>query len=1117
LLPTLLICATGLAQDKAKREDTAPRAPVLPSQNKDVSASQATPPKDLTPEDREILELLSIVGDYETQAKEYKKEVQYIIERKYNEQQEAVSHSYDRVLGDLEKQKDQERLAAIEIFEKFLAKYPEDPNYTPGALWRLAELHFEKSELEFNQEQDKFQQELSEFNKGQRKTEPVEPAPHYERIIALLQRLIQGFPEFKLNDGAYYLLGYCLKEQGEDNEAQDVWVALVQKFPKTKLLPETWTRLGESYFWDPNRLDKAIEAYLNVLKFPQSQMFEKALYKLAWTYYKVDRFDEAVARFDELIRWADKIAASEPESDGTTMASSDLRKEAMEYLAICFAEDEWKGAGVENAKTYFQKSGGRAYDGEFFRKLGEVFSKAAKFEPSIAAYREAIRRYPLDPENPRLMTTVVESYARLQRFDEATAVEEEMVAAFGPGSKWREANKDNTAAILESEKVTEKALANAAYKHHILAQRYKKEKPEQAQQEYARAALAYAEYLKRFPESKDAYNLTWYLAECYYYSQQFEKAAEHYMKVRDDPASTEYLAESANSVVDSYLQLVKQAETDGKLEPLKIFKSADRPKNLEIKEREIPQLRQRLMAACDVYVEKVPKDEASGNMAFMVAQTLYSFDHFEEARERFARIVSDTKNDALASSSINLIIESYLIAQDWTQVENWSKKLAVMTRDPQLKQNLKVFELGARFNKGNEFMRAGNEAKEKNNLSESEAKYDAAAAEFIRLVDDDPQGKNSDKALNNAALCLTWSNRPVSAGKIYERIVKEYPKSEFADQALFLMASSAENSYQFERAVESYMKLVDGYPSSKYRADALFNAAIDLEGDQQYTKAAKAYERYAMLFKDRPDAAENFFRAGLVLEREKAWKETSALFERFVKTYGKDQNERERQVMARMKMAEAAAALSDNRRARDGYDEIVKLFVRFNLPAGGKAAEAAAKAKFLLAELELKKYETVTFDVPERQLMKTLNLKATTLKAMEEKYKTVFSLKRVQWSLAAYYRLGYLYENFADALTSAPCPKGLNAEECDIYKGKLMDMAEGPIKKAVAAYKDTIEKSKEFKVVNSWTQKALESLNRFEPINFPLQKEGESVLVVERYAAQPLLQVAESGIKPAGK
>jgi hypothetical protein len=193
------------------------------------------------------------------------------------------------------------------------------------------------------------------------------------------------------------------------------------------------------------------------------------------------------------------------------------------------------------------------------------------------------------------------------------------------------------------------------------------------------------------------------------------------------------------------------------------------------------------------------------------------------------------------------------------------------------------------------------------------------------------------------------------------------------------------------------------------------------------------------------------------------------------------------------------------------------MFHKYKLPAGGKAAKSAAKATFEFAEIALKKFEAITFNVKPRRLKKTLDYKATTLKKMEDRYKAVFQYKRVQWTLAAYYRLGYLYENFADVLVNAPCPRGFNEEECDMYKGKLMDWAEAPIKKAVSAYEETMEQSKGFKFVNQWTKKAYASLNRFEPLKYPLQKEPEAAMVVDRYGPQPMLRVVESGIKPSGK
>jgi TolA-binding protein len=1080
------------------------------------AATTSAPPKELTEEERELQEMLSIVEDFQEQTKSYKKEVQLIIERKYEEQRKAVVGSYNRAISELEEEENQRRLEAIAVFEKFLAKYPDDASYTPGALWRLAELYYEKSKVDYSEEEDQFDSELAAFNRGETKVEPLPPMPHFEGTISLLQRLIQGFPNYNLVDGAYYLLAYCLQEQGESDEAQASYVAFIERFPKSKFLPEIWTRLGESYFEDPDKLDKAIDAYLHVLAYPDSRMFDKALYKLAWTYYKVDRFQEAVERFDQLISWSD--AGAEETAEEGELTRGELRKEAMQYLSISFAEDDWEGSGVQNARAFFHKLGGRGYEGEFYRKVGEVYFVNAKYDKSIEAYRESIRRYPLDPDNPKLMGYIVDSYFRLQQPEQATKAQEELIKLFGPDSKWRKVNKDNPEALAAADKLAENALYTAAVRHHTLAQRFKEaERPEEARHEYDQAAKVYAAYLTQFPDTRDAYKLTFYLAECHYYSLDFKNAAVAYTKVRDSAAGTDLLAESANSVVLSYINLVKEAEAGGQLGPLKVYTSKDRPKEMEIKEQPIPELRKRLIEACDVYVEKLPTDEQSGNMAFRAARIFYAYDHLEKARERFSAIVAESKDDDLVTSSINLIIESYLVTQDWGEVETWSRKLAALSRNPQQKKALKEFELGARFNKANQLMAAGKELLEADKQENAQEKLDSAAEEFTRLVNDDPRGKTSDKALNNAALCYTWSNRPISAGRIYERIVKDYPRSEFADQALFLMAGSAETSYQFQRAIDNYLKLVNNYKDSKFRADSLYNASVALEGDQQYLRAAKSYERYAKLFKDRPDAADNFFRAGVVLEKQKAWRKVIDLYGRFTRTYRRDPAQREKIVQAQMKIAEAWAKLDNDRKALKGYREALKLYHRYRLPEGGRAAEAAAKAKFLLIEVALEKYEDITFEVHPRKLKKTLDYKAVTLKKMEDKYKTIFDYKRVQWTLASYYRMGYLYENFANVLVNSPCPRGLNQEECDVYKAKLEDFAEAPIKKAVEAYQLTMEKSAAFKVVNDWTEKAYESLNRYEPLQFPLQKEPEEAMVVDRHAPLPMLRQVESGIKPSGK
>ncbi|MBW1870579.1 MAG: tetratricopeptide repeat protein [Deltaproteobacteria bacterium] len=614
LIAIVLSAGAVLAQDptaegKTAKETAAPTGEAVEKKDAKEAKDAAVekPATELTEEQREVAEMLAIVEEFKEQNKAYRKEVQQIVERKYDQQRKAVVGSFNRAISDLEKEENDRRTEAIKVFEKFLSKYPDAPEYTPGALWRLAELYYEKSKIEYTEEEDSYDQALAAFNDGASKVEPTPPAPHFERTISLLQRLVQDFPDYKLIDGSYYLMAYCLQEQGEPEEAQASYVTFTRRFPKSKFLPEVWTRLGESYFEDPNKLDQAIDSYKNVLDYPDSRMYDKALYKLAWTYYKVDRFDEAVEKFDHLIAWADE---EKDKKDGD-VSRSELRKESMQYLAISFAEDEWQGSGVANAAAYFQKLGGRGYDGEFFRKLGEVYYIDAKYDKSIDAYREAIKRYPLDPINPKLMSSIVDSYYRMQQPDKATQAQEELVAAFGPGTRWREANKNETDAILEADKLAENALYTAAVRHHTLAQRFKEqERPEEARQEYAKAAVVYSDYMNRFKDSRDSYKLQYYLAECYYYSLDFEKAAIAYTVVRDSVEGSEFLSDSANAVVLSRLNLTKEAEEAGRLAALTVYTSKDRPKDLELKPRDIPPLRTKLIEACDAFVAKLPKDDS---------------------------------------------------------------------------------------------------------------------------------------------------------------------------------------------------------------------------------------------------------------------------------------------------------------------------------------------------------------------------------------------------------------------------------------------------------------------------------------------------------------------------
>src|SRR5215831_2395610 len=128
----------------------APAAPVNASK-KDVAPAVKAQTQFLeglgrTPEEEQLLEELSqTIERYEAETKEFRKEIQLLVEKKYEEKRNSLANSYEKAIRDMEVVERRGRLDAIAQFEEFLKRYPDDRRYTPDVMFRLGELYYERS------------------------------------------------------------------------------------------------------------------------------------------------------------------------------------------------------------------------------------------------------------------------------------------------------------------------------------------------------------------------------------------------------------------------------------------------------------------------------------------------------------------------------------------------------------------------------------------------------------------------------------------------------------------------------------------------------------------------------------------------------------------------------------------------------------------------------------------------------------------------------------------------------------------------------------------------------------------------------------------------------------
>lgn len=1076
--------------------------------------AQADVSEPLQAADAQLLEeIKQVVEDFDRQTQAYREQVHGLVERQYQERRDSLHERYERAIRDLETEESQRRTKAIARFEAFLQSYPDDPTYTPDAMFRLSELYYERSYEEYLAAMKAFDLASKAFEKGEIDDEPVMPMEHFEPSIGLYQKLINDFPQYRLIDGAYYLLGYCLGEQGELESSVQTFQELTQRFPKSSFLVESWMRIGEYYF-DSDQLEPAVDAYTHVVTDGVgSKFYDKGLYKLAWTHYRLDMFPEAIGEFLTLIDYADE------EKKKGNMGAQALRPESVQYVAISFADERWdRGIGynfeldetgeqmVDFAVQYFDARGPKPYLAEIMERLGNILFDSAKYPGAVKALAYALDQAPMAPGAPRIQQKVVEAWERARNFEKAAAARGVLFERYAEGSEWFEANKDDPEALRTARDLTRNSLYVAAIFHHQQAQQFwNDQRLDLAKQSYERAAQGYQRYLDRYPNDKQAYELRYYLADCYFYSLDFMRAADAYKTVRDASAGDKYRSDAALGLLYSLDEEIKRLEKAGKLESRKVLAGASDDGSLPAAD-EIPEIRRRYVDACDSLVKVAPSNEKVPVFAYKAAEIFYVFHHYDEANKRFNEIIERYPDQEVAKFAANLIIEYLMAKKDWVAVEQFAQ--LVQQRKVGDLDSYKKFEVGALFNKASQYNSEGEKLLAEGKVKAGNAKLEAAAAEYVRLVSENPQHEFADKALFNAAVAYERVRRFDSAAKLYERVFREYPKSALAGKALFLVALKSEQAFDFDKAINSYLKLVKDYKDSPDRADALFNAALALENTQQYERAAKEYERYASLFAKREDAPETFYRAAIVHEKRGDMVAMVRTLSKFIRRYRADAQQSNRIIEALVKLAVYYDEQGKAKEARDYYQKALDTFSKRKLATASSAGYWAAKARFSLVEKDLRRYEKMTISGNGKQQQKGLKKKAEKLKTLENKYREVLNYKQIEWSLASLYRLGYLYENLAETMLKAECPKDIKRmgqEYCDEYAVLLEDQASALEEKIVPAYELAYREAIKAKVINPWTKKTLESLNKYRKNEYPIDKEPLRSFVPNQNAGDGLL------------
>lgn len=937
----------------------------------------------------------------------------------------------------LEAERREELIARL---EDFILKYPES-RVTPLAMLRLAELYFEKANEEH----------LARIELAIRRGEPL-PPKDYSKTVEIYKEFLKRFPDHPKEDVILYLLGYSLSEMGEIYDAVVNYFEKLSELRLSPLAAEAAMRCGEFWF-DAGELERAKAAYEKVLDFPQSPFYSKAMYKLAWTLFRIGDYQLASDYFVEAIN-----VSREKEVQ--------LRDEAIQYLIASVVEMGGPRAlSPERRAAILAALRVAAKNPEIFflKSTADFYLKRGQYPEAYEAYTSITEKFYMEPESIDAVFGQVKVLKKIPDIPTMFSLMIKIAEKWGPKSEWAQ---KNPVKFRKFKNKIEKGLLEAGKFFHEKAQKGERVF-------YDKALKAYRKSLELFPDSPNAVEANFLLAEILFAKEKYypEAYMEYKKVVENVAASNKYVYDAAWGMVISADEALKD----------------------EMKKEEVEALR----SSAYLFERLFPLDKNTPVALYKVAKVLAREKRYEEALRLFGRITERYFTSKVAKDAVMEVAKIYADTERYEEVIRWVDDVLPRKEivTDEMRKELKELAAGALFK-----------------IAKKKEKKDKIEASKIykKVFEKYPKTNPADNALYNAIVLLREAGMCKESIDTVDTLVGKYPESQLIVKSLFEKGLCYSKLFMFDKAEEVFLKIAMEFREAEESKQALFNSAKIAEGLGDWEKAGrlfiKYYERYG---KDEKKPEAYLFRAAYNFKEAGNIQKAIEIFERYVKeTKGEDS----KTLFAKFEIAKTRLEEGERtrnkkliKRAKNELKKIIEMFKK--IPDKKPAIPIVAEAKFILAKDVFEKFESVKLidatksKRPQKALAKLLEKKAKLLKEVQKTFIDVAAVGDPNFASAALFYMAYAFQKFAEeAMDERLVPKGLTEEERIIYQEELASAFVYPMEdKAREIYARNIEKAREIGISNKWLKISMENIKKLDPA-YPIEA-AEDMIAEEPFSS----------------
>ncbi|MFU8815526.1 MAG: tetratricopeptide repeat protein [Pseudomonadales bacterium] len=622
--------------------------------------------------------------------------------------------------------------------------------------------------------------------------------------IELYQRLLSEYPSYERNDQVLYQMARAYEELGRVDEAMAVMERLITELPYSRYVDEVQFRRAE-YFFIRRKFRDAEQAYGAIVSMGAvSAYYELALYKLGWTLYKQEFYDDALHQYMALLDYKVSIGYDFDQAH----AEADERRVADTYRVISLSFSSL--GGPEVVDEYFATYGDRSYGDRIYSHLGEFYLDKRRYQDAAATYKAFVAMHPFHRVAPHFSMRVVEIY-ELGGFP-MLVVESKKDFATDYGLRadyWRRFDAAESPEVIGFLKGNLKDLANhyhALYQDEHAAE----DKPES----YREALLWYREFLTSFPEDAESPPINYQLADLLLEHQEYGTAAIEYERTAYEYPLHAQSSAAGYAAVYAHREHLKQV--------------GDAQRDIVKQDTVTSSLR---------FADNFTDHEHAPVVLGAAADDLYAMQQFERARAAAALLIErypDT-DSGIRRAAWTVVAHASLDLGAYPQAESaYAQVLELLPAEDDTRQGL-IDNLAAAIYK------QGEEA----NLADD---HRAAADHFLRIRAAAPTSQIRPAAEYDAAAALMRLEDWAAAAEVLDLFRQTYPDHELQRDATRQIAFVYREDGQLAQAAAEYERIAVESDDPELRREAQLLAGELYEQAQSPAAALAAYQRYVVDF-----------------------------------------------------------------------------------------------------------------------------------------------------------------------------------------------------------------------------------------------------------------------------